>query len=66
MLYISTSCGVAEVIGPLPEVIQNYTVYGCGVSSNSYMIEATKSFVGAVTTRAADEVIRAKGVLPAH
>jgi len=54
------------VVGPLPEAVQNYTVYGSGISSGSRMTDAARSFVGAVVAHATDEVVRAKGMLPAR
>ena len=54
------------VVGPLPEAVQNYTVYGSGISSGSRMADAARSFVGAIVAHATDEVVRAKGMLPAR
>lgn len=54
------------LVGPLPEAIQNYTRYAGAVSSNSSQVEAAKALLGALAAPEAEQVIRAKGMLPAR
>lgn len=53
-----------DLVGPVPEAIQNYTLYGVAVSSRTQHSEAAKSFVALLSHPDAAEVIRAKGMSP--
>lgn len=50
--------------GLLPDAIQNYTTYGYGLSADTRNAQAATLFLVAVTASGADDVIRAKGMLP--
>lgn len=52
-----------DLVGQLPEAIQNFTTYGYGISTASPMAAVAKSFVAAFGTGEAAEVIRAKGMV---
>lgn len=53
-----------DLVGPVPEAMQNYTVYGVAVSSHTAHGELAKSFVAQLSHADADQVIRAKGMSP--
>ena len=55
--------GVVRV-GLLPEEIQNYTICGYGVAADTRLQDLARKFVGALSTREAADVIRAKGMQP--
>ncbi len=50
--------------GLLPDEIQNTTTYGYGVAADTRLPDLARKFVGAMTTTAAADVIRAKGMQP--
>ena len=52
-----------DLVGPLPEAIQNFTTYGYGISTATRMAAVAKSFVAAFGTGEATEVIRVKGMV---
>ena len=53
-----------ELVGLLPDEIQNYTTYAAAVSVGSSMAEQSKAFVAFLASPAAIATIRAKGMLP--
>ena len=58
----------ADLVGPLPESIQNYTTYAAGVAAKSRSPEleaAARALVQALAGAEAAQVIRAKGMMPA-
>jgi molybdate transport system substrate-binding protein len=54
-----------ELVGMLPEGIQNYTTYAAGVSAKSRYAAAARVLLQALTRPEAVEVIRAKGMTAA-
>jgi molybdate transport system substrate-binding protein len=54
-----------DLVGPLPEGIQNYTTYAAGVSAKSRYAPAARLLLQTLTAPEAVEVIRAKGMTPA-
>ena len=52
------------LVGLLPDEIQNYTTYGYGVAADTRLQDLARKFVAALSTPAAAEVIRAKGMQP--
>ena len=54
-----------ELVGPLPEGIQNYTTYAAGVSAKTRFAPAARVLLQALTAPEAVDVIRAKGMTPA-
>lgn len=55
----------AQLVGPLPEAIQNYTTYAGAVSVTSRHPQAALAFLATLTGAEAAQTIRAKGMLPA-
>jgi len=53
-----------ELVGPLPESIQSYTIYAAGVSSQTRQEAAAQDYIRALSD--AVDVIRAKGMTPAR
>jgi len=54
----------AQLVGPLPEAIQNYTTYAGAVSSSSSHPPAALAFLANLTGTEAAQTIRAKGMQP--
>ncbi len=54
----------AQLVGPLPEAIQNYTTYAGAVSARSSHPQAALAFLATLTGAQATQTIRAKGMLP--
>ena len=54
-----------ELVGPLPEGIQNYTTYAAGVSPKSRFAGAARTLLQTLTSPEAADVMRAKGMTPA-
>jgi len=54
-----------ELVGMLPEGVQNYTTYAAGVSAKSRYAAAGRVLLQTLTSPEAVEVIRAKGMTPA-
>ena len=52
------------MVGPLPEEIQNYTVYAGGVSATAQNPAAAQAFLSMMAGAGAAETIRAKGMSP--
>lgn len=52
--------------GLLPDEIQNTTTYGYGIALDTRLPDLARKFVGAMSTREAADVIRAKGMQPAQ
>lgn len=52
------------LVGPLPDEIQNFTVYAGGVNAASAYQGAAQAFVSMMVGAGAAETIRAKGMLP--
>ena len=52
------------LVGPLPDEIQNFTVYAGGVNAASTHQAAAQAFVSMMSGAGAAETIRAKGMLP--
>jgi molybdate transport system substrate-binding protein len=53
------------LVGPLPAEIQNYTVYAAGVGAHAKECDAAKALLKALTSPAAAEVLKSKGMEPA-
>jgi len=53
------------LVGPLPAEIQNYTVYAAGVGAHAKESDAAKALLKALTSPAAAEVLKSKGMEPA-
>jgi molybdate transport system substrate-binding protein len=53
------------LVGPLPEAIQNYTVYAAGVGTGAADAAAAQAFVKFLTGPHALPIIKAKGMQPA-
>jgi molybdate transport system substrate-binding protein len=53
------------LVGPLPADIQNYTVYAAGLGANAKEGDAAKSLLKALSSPAASEVFKSKGMEPA-
>jgi molybdate transport system substrate-binding protein len=52
----------AQLVGPLPKEIQNYTVYAGAVSAQSQNVEAAKQLIAALRAANAAEILKAKGM----
>jgi molybdate transport system substrate-binding protein len=50
--------------GPLPEEIQNYTVYAAGISAATKQGEAAEAFIKLLSGTRATAVLKAKGMQP--
>lgn len=55
-----------DLVGPLPEGIQNYTTYAAGVSAKSRFAAAARVLLHTLTSPEAAEVVRSKGMTPAQ
>ncbi|MDR3436045.1 substrate-binding domain-containing protein [Telmatospirillum sp.] len=53
-----------HLVGPLPEAIQNYTLYAGGVSSETAHAEAAERLLDFLQSDAAIAVLKAKGMAP--
>jgi len=53
------------LVGPLPAEIQNYTVYAAGISAHAKESDAAKALLKTLTSPAAAEVLKSKGMEPA-
>src|SRR5262252_1389674 len=53
------------LVGPLPAEIQNYTVYAAGLGAQAKEGDAAKALLKALTSPAAAEVLKSKGMDPA-
>jgi len=56
----------AQLVGPLPEAIQNYTTYAGAVSAGSRHPDAAQAFLLTLSGADAAQTVRAKGMLPAQ
>lgn len=54
----------AQLVGPLPEAIQNYTTYAGAVSAASRHPQAALAFLATLSGAQAAQTIRAKGMVP--
>jgi molybdate transport system substrate-binding protein len=54
----------AELVGPLPNELQNIIVYAAGISANSGHGEGARAFVRFMATPEVAHIIRAKGMEP--
>lgn len=54
----------AELVGPLPEELQQYVVYTAGVSAATEQPDAAKTFIKHLTSPAAASVIKSNGFEP--
>jgi molybdate transport system substrate-binding protein len=54
------------LVGPLPAEIQNYTVYAAGVGAHAKESDAAKALLKTLTSPAAAEVLKSKGMEPAR
>jgi molybdate transport system substrate-binding protein len=61
---ISEIVPVKEVtlVGPLPAEIQNYTVYAAALAANAADNDAAKALIKALTSQAAADVLKARGM----
>ena len=55
-----------DLVGPLPDSIQNYTSYSAAVAPDSSQAALAKELLVLLTSPAAAEVLRAKGMTPAR
>jgi molybdate transport system substrate-binding protein len=53
------------LVGPLPAEIQNYTVYAAGIAAHAKESDAAKALLKTLTSPAAAEVLKSKGMEPA-
>src|SRR5256885_812373 len=53
------------LVGPLPVEIQNYTVYAAGAGAHAKESDAAKALLKTLTSPAAAEVLKSKGMEPA-
>jgi molybdate transport system substrate-binding protein len=53
------------LVGPLPAEIQNYTVYAAGIGAHAKQSAAAKALLKTLTSPAAAEVLKSKGMEPA-
>lgn len=53
-----------DLVGPLPEAIQNYTVYAGAIHSRTPHATAAQLFVSMLNQKEAAEIVRAKGMRP--
>ena len=53
------------LVGPLPAEIQNYTVYAAGIGAHAKESDAAKALLKSLTSPAAAEVLKSKGMEPA-
>src|SRR6266705_2947185 len=53
------------LVGPLPAEIQNYTVYAAGIGAQAKESAAAKALLNALSSPAAAEVLKSKGMEPA-
>lgn len=51
-------------VGPLPEAVQNYTVYAGAVASDSAHADAARSFLASMAVPEMVTTLRAKGMMP--
>ena len=63
LLNVLTAPGL-DVVGPCPAELQQEVVFTASVASNTKESEATKAFIAYLTTPAAADVIKAKGMDP--
>ena len=56
----------ATIVGPLPEPIQNYTTYAGALSSRAANAEAARALLATFASPEAAEILRVKGMTPAH
>lgn len=56
----------AELVGPIPEAVQNYTTYAGAVGRGSEHPEAAQAFLDSLSGEAAAAVLQQKGMLPAR
>ncbi|MDB5883172.1 MAG: hypothetical protein JWP43_3050, partial [Ramlibacter sp.] len=54
------------IVGPLPEAIQNYTTYAGALGSHAKNVDAARALLAALASPEAAEILRAKGMTPAH
>ncbi len=54
----------AELVGPLPPDIQNYTVYSAGISASTKEREAAEAFLKFLSGSEAASMLKKKGMLP--
>jgi molybdate transport system substrate-binding protein len=55
----------ATLVGPLPEEIQNYTIYSAGISANARDANAVKALISSFRTPTATAAMKDKGMSPA-
>ena len=53
-----------QYVGPLPNELQNYTLFTAGVLTGARQAETAKAFLDFITTPAAVKVFAAKGLEP--
>jgi molybdate transport system substrate-binding protein len=53
------------LVGPLPAEIQNYTIYAAGIGAHAKESDAAKALLKTLTSPAAAEVLKSKGMEPA-
>ena len=54
----------AELVGPLPEELQQFVVYTAGVSATAKQPNAAKALISHLTSPAAASVIKSQGLDP--
>ena len=55
-----------DLVGPLPEAVQNYTTYAGAVGGHTTHPQAARAFLAALHGPEAAETLRTKGMDPAH
>jgi len=56
----------ASLVGPLPEELQNYTIYAGAVSARSAYPQAARDFLTLISSPQAGALMREKGMTPFH
>jgi len=63
LINVLTAPGL-DVVGPFPAELQQELVFTAAVAADSKQAEAAKNFIDFLTTPAAADVIKAKGMKP--
>ena len=53
-----------ELAGPIPAELQSYISFAAGVATNSHNADAAKALIKFITSPAAAQTLKAKGVEP--
>lgn len=55
-----------ELVGPLPEALQNYTTYGVAIGTGARQVAEAQNLVNIMLSAESKELIQRKGMLPAQ